>query len=182
MHLVEFDFVTEHRPRTQNTHRDALCNYPQAEPIYAVDLAEGSSLEVLRGKQARDKPCCGVAKALKTRASLRANFFAALGSPHTSSFTAGMPWSRSRCRSPCARRPPTILLHAPQRDCPSDVPSTSTRNGTHLTREHLEVFGFELVDNALTPAVLKLISECRLVRWKLGRPLLGCDHLKDIEE
>ena len=61
--------------------------------------------------------------------------------------------------------------HAPQRDCPSDVPSTSTRNGTHLTREHLEVFGFELVDNALTPAVLKLISECRLVRWKLGKPL-----------
>ena len=98
----------------------ALCNYPQAEPIYAVDLAEGISHEVLRGKQARDKPCCGVAKALKTTASLRANFFAALGSPRTSSFTAGMPWSRSRCRSPCARRPPTILLHAPQRDCPSD--------------------------------------------------------------
>ena len=32
MRLAEFDFVTEHRPRAQNTHCDALCNYPQVAP------------------------------------------------------------------------------------------------------------------------------------------------------
>jgi transposase InsO family protein len=57
--------------------------------------------------------------------------------------------------------------YASRRDCPSDRAYTNVESRTKICEENIDIFGFHLKDGALTPEVLKTISDCPQINWTL---------------
>jgi hypothetical protein len=55
--------------------------------------------------------------------------------------------------------------YAEERDCLSDKPYTNSRTGPRLTEKDIGLYGFQLSDGVLDPAMLRLISDCPAVPW-----------------